>query len=175
MKELDQHSRSLNGYRIHVDLGQPRPGHVAPQRKLFPAARGSVSSHWPFCRHVSTPASPWGVPGVAWSWLIGFPLTVALKMVLVNRLLDLTLAGYLSALRPALMACLAASAVVLLVRSGLPMSWSPEARLALEVSPGAFIYVAVLLGIFRVRVTTIYETIRVGVRSPHEDAGAITT
>lgn len=107
----------------------------------------------------------WGVPGVAWAWALGFPLIVVPKIIVMNRILDLTLADYLSAVRPALIACLAMTSVVLLVRTGLPMSWSPGARLAIQASVGALTYIVLLLGIFRPRVVTIYKAIRVAAKS----------
>jgi len=107
----------------------------------------------------------WGVPGVAWAWVFGFPLIVVLKIVLVSRILDVAPTAYLSALRPALIASLAMTSVVLLVRASLPISWSPQARLALQASTGAVTYILVLLGAFHHRVGTIYETIRVAARS----------
>ena len=103
----------------------------------------------------------WGVPGVALAWALGFPLTVVPKVIVMNRILDLMLTNYLSALRPAFITCLVVSGVVLLVRAGLPISWSPGARLAMQGSVGALTYIVVLLGIFRPRVVTIYKAIRV--------------
>jgi len=107
----------------------------------------------------------WGVPGVAWAWLLGFPLIVVLKVVLVSRILDLPPTAYLSALGPALIACLAMSSVVLLVGASLPTSWPPPAKLVLQASFGAITYIVVLLGVFHHRVATIYEAIRAGTRS----------
>ena len=57
------------------------------------------------------------------------------------------------------------SSVVLLVRAGLPMSWSPGARLAMQASMGTLTYILVLLGISRPRLVTIYEAIRVAAKS----------
>jgi len=107
----------------------------------------------------------WGVPGVAWAWALGFPLIVVPKVIVMNRILDLRLTDYLSALRPALSACTAVSAVVLLVRAGLPVSWSPGERLAMQASVGALTYLAVLLGIFRPRVAVIYKVFWVAAKS----------
>ncbi len=107
----------------------------------------------------------WGAPGVAWAWVFGFPLIVLLKVVLVSRILELRPAAYLSALQPALVACLAMGSAILLVRASLPTASPPAARLALLASTGAVIYVLVLLGAFRSRVATIYNTIRVAARS----------
>jgi hypothetical protein len=102
---------------------------------------------------------------VAWAWALGFPLIMVPRMIMMNRILDLTPAGYLSTLVPALIGCLAMSGVVLLVRVGLPVSWSPGARLAMQASTGALTYIVVLLGIFRPRVVTIYDAIREAAKS----------
>jgi hypothetical protein len=66
----------------------------------------------------------------------------------------LSLSQYFAALRAALVGCLVMAASVLLVRRGLPYSWSRAARLGAEVGIGALVFAVVLL-VFRV--TVIYR------------------
>jgi hypothetical protein len=115
-----------------------------------------------------------GMPGVAWAWLIGFPVIVVLKIIIVRPLLDLTLADYFSALRPALIASVWLGAAVLLVRTGLSPSWSPAVRLAIESAAGALTYALILLSLFRPRVVRIYDAIRQAARPLVKEASAIT-
>jgi len=114
-----------------------------------------------------------GVPGVAWAWLIGFPVIIALKIIIVRPLLDLTLADYIWALRPAFIASVALGAAVLLVRTGLPLSWSPAARLAVEGTAGVLTYAVILVSLFRPRVVRIYQAIRQAARSPVKEPGVV--
>jgi O-antigen/teichoic acid export membrane protein len=102
----------------------------------------------------------WGVTGVAWAWAIGFPLSVLPSFVVMSRIIDLRAMQYLEALRPAAVGCLVMAVAVLLTRQALPDAWPHAGRLAAQAGLGALVYVAVLLGLHRSRVTEIYQVIR---------------
>jgi len=102
----------------------------------------------------------WGVVGVAWAWVIGFPLSIAPAVVVLARILAMPASAYLRALRPALTACLIMSVAVVLLRQLLPPDWSHAARLAVQAGCGAVVYTVALLSLFFRPVVTIYMTIR---------------
>lgn len=102
----------------------------------------------------------WGVVGVAWAWAIGFPLSVVPAFIVMGRVIDLSLSQYFAALRPAVVGCLVMAAAVLLLRQGLPEAGSHAVRLGAQAGVGAVVYVMVLWGLHRSRVTDIYRVIR---------------
>jgi teichuronic acid exporter len=102
----------------------------------------------------------WGVVGVAWAWVVGFPLSIMASVIMMARILGLPLTAYLKALRPALTACLGMIVAVLLLREILPPDWSHAARLTAQVVTGALVYTAVILSLFFRPVVAIYQTIR---------------
>jgi teichuronic acid exporter len=102
----------------------------------------------------------WGVVGVAWAWAIGFPLSVVPAFVIMGRIIDLSLAQYFAALRPAVVGCVVMAIAVLLMRQELPGPWSHAARLGAQAGIGAVVYTVVLIGFHRSRVTDIYRVIR---------------
>ena len=102
----------------------------------------------------------WGVVGVAWAWVIGFPLSIAPAVVVLARILAMPASAYLRALRPALTACLIMSVAVVLLRQLLPPDWSHAARLAVQAGCGAVVYTVALLSLFFRPVVTIYMAIR---------------
>jgi len=102
----------------------------------------------------------WGVPGVAWSWAIGFPITVAPAVYLMVRILDMRFRDFADALQPALVSCLVMTAAVLLARQALPDPWSHGLRLIAQASVGAVVYCAALAMIYRTRVIGIYRVVR---------------
>jgi PST family polysaccharide transporter len=102
---------------------------------------------------------PYGIPGVAWGWVVGFPVSVIPAFILVFRILDITWRTYGETLRPALLACLIMSSLVLLLRQVLPETWPHASRLAFQVGLGALTYCAVMLTLFRSRVASLYRII----------------
>jgi O-antigen/teichoic acid export membrane protein len=102
----------------------------------------------------------WGVPGVAWAWAIGFPLSIVPSVIMMARILELPMAAYFRALRPALTACVVMIVAVLLLREVLPSGWSHAMRLGAQVAIGALVYTIVMLSVFYRSVVAIYQTIR---------------
>lgn len=102
---------------------------------------------------------PYGIPGVAWGWVIGFPISVIPAFVMVFRILDIKWRAYGETLRPALLACLIMSSLVVLLRYMLPETWLYATRLALQVGLGTLTYCIVMLTLFRSRVASLYHII----------------
>jgi PST family polysaccharide transporter len=117
----------------------------------------------PLCMYVGV---HWGLAGVAWAWVLGFPLTVIPALFVVRRLLELRPIQYFGALLPAAIGCVVMSAAVLLVRHLLPPTWPHAGRLAVQVAAGALAYPLALLVAYRPRVWMIYELVRDSRRIP---------
>jgi peptidoglycan biosynthesis protein MviN/MurJ (putative lipid II flippase) len=105
------------------------------------------------------------VVGVAWAWVVGFPLSIVPSVIMMARILELPTAAYFKALRPAVTACLVMVVAVLLLRDALPAEWSHAARLSAQVATGALVYTIVMLTVFSRSVLAIYRTIRDARRS----------
>jgi len=102
----------------------------------------------------------WGVAGVAWAWVVGFPVSIAPSVIMMARIIDLPSAAYFRAVRPALTACLVMVVAVLLLREALAPGGSHAMRLSAQAATGALVYVIVLFTLFHRSVVTIYRTIR---------------
>jgi len=100
-----------------------------------------------------------GLVGIGWAWVIAYPITVAPVFYISHRVLALPAAKWLQALVPALVGCAAMVLVVLACRTQLPASLPPAVRLAVQAATGALVYAAILLGVFRRRVTGILAAI----------------
>jgi PST family polysaccharide transporter len=105
----------------------------------------------------------WGVEGVAWTWVVVYPLANGPAMWLAFRTLDRGFSVWFHPLIPASVACLVMSAVVLGVRALLPASAHVAASASIVVAVAAATYAAVLWWFFRARVLTILEFVR-GIR-----------
>ncbi len=111
--------------------------------------------------------SRWGLSGIAWAWVVGFPLVIA---PLVRRALvtvEMTFLQYLAILRPAILSTVVMIAVVLAGQQlmvGLP----PVLRLLGAIGLGAISYAAALGLGFRPRVLAILRGLRsaLGSRAP---------
>jgi O-antigen/teichoic acid export membrane protein len=102
----------------------------------------------------------WGLAGVAWAWVVSYPLTTIPALLIVRRILDMRALPFFATLRPAAVGCLAMAATVLLVRLLLPAAWPDAAKLAAQVATGVVTYPVVLIAAYRPRVRAIYELIR---------------
>ena len=102
----------------------------------------------------------WGVPGVAWAWAIGFPISVAPAAYLMARIMEVRVRDFVDALTPALVSCLVMIVAVLLVREALPAPWSHGMRLAAQAAVGAAFYCLTMATLYRARVIGIYRVVR---------------
>jgi O-antigen/teichoic acid export membrane protein len=114
----------------------------------------------------------YGITGVSWGWIVGFPLSLIPACVLVFRILNVRLAGYFYALYPALTACLIMSAFVVLLRHFLPESWTAAARLPVQTACGTLTYLFVIFSAFRLRIHAISKAIH-GAYASEEEMPAV--
>jgi teichuronic acid exporter len=103
----------------------------------------------------------WGLVGVAWAWVIAYPIAMLPVLVLSNRLLGISWLQFVAPMGPALLACGVMMATVLVADRALGMhTWSNESRLLVQALIGAGGYAAVLALVFRARVMRIVEVVR---------------
>jgi PST family polysaccharide transporter len=96
--------------------------------------------------------SQWGTVGIAWGWIIAYPVTAVLLYRRAFRRLGMSVREYLRAVRPALNGSLAMAGLVLFLKWILPGSVPLSLRLVLEVVLGAITYGIVVFTFHRDRV-----------------------
>lgn len=105
--------------------------------------------------------SRWGITGVALGWLVGHPLvmgTVLLRYALQTT--ELSLMGYLSALRAPAIACGGMVAAVIAVRAAMPLDWPLWLRFILEVGTGVAVYGGWMFSAYRKRFQSFLAVLR---------------
>jgi teichuronic acid exporter len=102
----------------------------------------------------------WGLEGVAWAWVVVFPIMNVPAFVISFRAIGIRLIDWLAALMPALVSCLAMMAIVWVVRQLVPDLAAPL-QAAVSVAAGAIGYVAVLVLSFPRRVKRMFEFLTV--------------
>lgn len=105
-------------------------------------------------------ASRWGTTGVALGWLVGYPL-IAVPTVVRSALnsVGMSWTELGRAVRPAALAALAMTLVVLGVAQLVPGAWSPVARLLVEAAAGAAAYAAAVALLHGRRIATLYALV----------------
>jgi PST family polysaccharide transporter len=98
-----------------------------------------------------------GISGVAWAWIVGYPLVMIPPYRAVFRATGVTLIQYLSCLWPAMLGSAAMAAGVLLVGALLPPELSHLPALLIESATGAVIYAIVMFGLQRKRVLVLKD------------------
>jgi O-antigen/teichoic acid export membrane protein len=106
-----------------------------------------------------------GLQGVAWAWVIAFPLVNVPAFVIAFGTIRIGLGAWVSAIWPALGACLAMSGAVLALRGALPEAMPAPVEAALSVAAGGLVYAAVLWWFFRRRVLAVVDFLRLIRRS----------
>jgi teichuronic acid exporter len=103
----------------------------------------------------------WGLVGVAWAWVIAYPIAMLPALILSNRLLGISWLQFVAPMGPALVACGAMIATVMMVDRAFDMeAWSNQSQLVARALIGAVAYAAVLALVFRARVTRIAAVVR---------------
>lgn len=87
--------------------------------------------------------SRWGTAGVAWAWVVAYPLVAGFLYWKTFTSIDMEASEYIRALRPALDATIAMSGSVLLLKWLAPQTLPLVHRLAMEVALGMITYVGV--------------------------------
>jgi PST family polysaccharide transporter len=101
----------------------------------------------------------WGIVGVAWSWVIMFPLLSLPALIIAARIMQMRVRQFFVVLAPAALGCLIMSAVVIGVRRQMPDGLTDLIALAVEAGAGAATYALVLLIAFRARVAAILSVV----------------
>lgn len=84
-----------------------------------------------------------GVQGMAWAWLIAFPLVPAFTYWQCHKTLRLTVSGMARAILPALGAAAAMAIPVHVLGTAMP-HWDAPSRLAAQVALGGVLYLAII-------------------------------
>jgi O-antigen/teichoic acid export membrane protein len=103
----------------------------------------------------------WGLGGIAWVWVIVFPLVNLPAFIIGFRTIGINGWQWLYVFLPALVASLAMMAAVLAVRAGLPATLPALVSLVASVSVGVVAYVLTLLLFFRRRVLAVWNFVRI--------------
>lgn len=88
--------------------------------------------------------SRWGSAGIAWGWILAYPLVVLPLYVRTFRKIGMSVWKYLDALRPALDASLAMILGVSALKWSITPAWPLYVRFVIEVTGGAAAYLIVL-------------------------------
>jgi O-antigen/teichoic acid export membrane protein len=99
--------------------------------------------------------SRWGLVGIAWVWVIGFPLVNLPAFVISCRAINISGWHWLNAFVPALVGCAALVAAVLATRAVLPSTLPLPIYTVACVGVGMATYVATLLLFFRKRLLAV--------------------
>jgi len=101
--------------------------------------------------------SRWGLAGIAWGWVVGFPLANLPNFVIAFRIIQIDAWKWVGAIAPALLGCVVMVAAVAIVRMNLPSSMGVPAQLVVSVVTGASVYSLVLVTFFGRRLRRAYE------------------
>ena len=96
--------------------------------------------------------SHWGTVGIAWGWVAAYPLVAIPLYWKTFSSIQMPIATYLQALRPALDGTLTMILAVLSLRWTLPGSWHVTVRLIVEVAVGGGVYLSTLMLLHRERI-----------------------
>ena len=113
----------------------------------------------------------WGIIGIAWAWLIAYPLLLIFAAVRSLPVVGVGAGELLCAVAPPVLAATAMAAVVMLVDRMLPALPEPM-RLAVLVATGGPIYCLWLALFARETVRDLIELVR-GRRMPADPAVAV--
>jgi len=101
-----------------------------------------------------------GTVGIAWSWVIAYPIVVLPLYHKTFETVDMPVAEYLSAVRPALEGTLVTILAVELVKHAMVPVQSLAVRLVVDVAVGALAYICVLRLRHKERLAVLIQTAR---------------
>jgi O-antigen/teichoic acid export membrane protein len=109
-------------------------------------------------------AARFGLAGLAWAWVLVFPLLNIPPMVFAFRTARVSVQDWLGAMKPAAASCVVMAVCVLVARSQIPPTFGPVPASAIAIGVGAVAYAGGLWFGFRTRVEAmvgVARTIRV--------------
>ena len=106
--------------------------------------------------------SRWGTAGIAWTWIILYPVITAPYVWRTLVATEMPAWQYFRSMLPSLRACLVMMVAVVAMRLATPTTWPAIARLAVSVAAGMSSYAAVLLVMERRRLQRVYRLLRSG-------------
>lgn len=92
-----------------------------------------------------------GIEGVAWAWVIAFPISNTPAFYFAFRTLGISYRHWLNALTPAATGSIAIALAVLGVRAAIPATWTPWTIAAAAIAVGAVTYPLALWLLFPAR------------------------
>jgi teichuronic acid exporter len=95
--------------------------------------------------------SHWGVSGIAWGWVVAYPVVVIPLYWKTFQTIHMKTSEYIRAVRPALDGALLMAAAVLGLKWFVPASLPMVVRLILEIATGALVYVGTVMVFHRER------------------------
>jgi O-antigen/teichoic acid export membrane protein len=102
----------------------------------------------------------WGLEGIAWAWVIAFPLANLPNFVIAFRIIAINTWAWLGALMPSLFACSVMTVAVMLVRQLLRESTALPVEMVASVVTGVLTYVGTLFLLNRARLRRMAEFLR---------------
>jgi len=102
--------------------------------------------------------SHWGIAGIAWGWVVAYPLVAMPLYWKTFRTIGMNAGEYIRSLRPAMNGILVMTLGVLALKWVLaPLSLPTLARLVLEIVTGAMLYVSTVLLLHRGRIAIFLQ------------------
>lgn len=144
---------AMPAYTLHILFAPALNAVGAPQVNVRASICGAAIMPLAFLL-----GSQWGAVGLAWAWVLAFPLVPLLTFLLARKRLGIDAAALGRAVSPALLASAAMLLVVRLTAGalvGLP-SW---AQLGIEVAVGAAAYAAILWTLSREALHEVLELV----------------
>ena len=98
--------------------------------------------------------SHWGNVGIAWGWVLAYPIVAVPLYRETFRTVEMPLKEYVLSLRPPIEGSIAMTIAVVLLRQALPANQPLILRLIVEIAGGAAAYMGTLLLLHRERMLT---------------------
>lgn len=102
--------------------------------------------------------SHWGVTGIAWGWVVGYPFVAIPLCIKTFKTIGMTFREYFQALRPAIDGTIAMALLVGAFKFGIPDHVPLVVKLVAEVLAGAFAYCATVYLFHKQRVMAFVRT-----------------
>ncbi len=109
--------------------------------------------------------SSWGATGIAYAWMLAYPIVAIPFYVRVFDRLSMNLMMYLAWVRPAFTCTVLMAVVVLALKATLPATWPIGVHLAVSIAAGALTYFAALAIFFQPTLAQLVRSVR-GVPAP---------